>query len=73
MRRGRSSLTLAERSALSGAAADPVPPEPAAAERAAGSPAARPVRRSPTPRHCWVTGLPGIPGRCPGLIAEWLS
>jgi len=22
-------------------------------------------------RHCWVTGLPGSPGRHPGLLAEW--
>lgn len=22
-------------------------------------------------RHCWVTGLPGAPSRCPGLLAEW--
>jgi hypothetical protein len=22
-------------------------------------------------RHCWVSGLPGTPGRWPGLLAEW--
>ena len=22
-------------------------------------------------RHCWVSGLPGSPGRHPGLLAEW--
>jgi len=22
-------------------------------------------------RHCWVSGLPGDPGRWPGLLAEW--
>ncbi len=22
-------------------------------------------------RHCWVSDLPGDPGRWPGLLAEW--
>lgn len=22
-------------------------------------------------RHCWVTGLPGQPQRCAGLLAQW--
>jgi len=22
-------------------------------------------------KHCWVTGLPGYPDHCPGLLAEW--
>jgi len=25
----------------------------------------------PGARHCWVNGLPGEPGRWPGLLAEW--
>jgi len=45
----RDSLTLAERSALSGVGR----------ERTAGA------------RHCWVSGMPGDPGRWPGLLAEW--
>ena len=69
---GRSGLTLAERSARSG-----VP-----AGSAAGSAVGQASGRGETeqragrtavgcPRHCWVTDLPGVPGRCPGVALEW--
>lgn len=51
----RDGLSLAERSALSGAG-DPVGGRPDG---------------QPHPRHCWVSGLPGAPHRHPGLLAEW--
>jgi len=64
---GRSGLTLAERSALSGAGTNwggtgqPVP-----------GPAADTYRTSAgCPRHCWVTDLSNVPGRWPGLALEW--
>lgn len=28
--------------------------------------------RPPGARHCWVLGLPGVPDKCPGLLAEWV-
>ena len=62
----RSGLTLAERSAQSGVGA-----------AAGGGPPSRefPRRSSRTsvgcPRHCWVSNLPDVPGRWPGLALEW--
>ena len=54
----RDGPTLAER------VQPPGQPAPTALEPAART---RPVVR----RHCWVQGLPDIPGRCPGLLVEW--
>ena len=51
--------TLAERAAAS----PPTPP----AEQSTGTSRARVVVR----RHCWVQGLPDVPGRRPGLLIEW--
>jgi len=39
------------------------------AERSALSRAQR--SEPPAVRHCWVTGLPDVPGRWPGLLTEW--
>lgn len=58
---GRTGLTLAERSVLTGAGS-PVVRRPAPVSD---------VSAPPEARHCWVTGLPGLPGRCAGLLAEW--
>ncbi len=53
---------------------------PTLAERTAGSAGStRPAQdgtegsreRPVVTRHCWVSGLPGSPGRHPGLLAEW--
>ena len=30
------------------------------------------VDRPSGARHCWVLGLPGVPDKCPGLLAEWV-
>ena len=57
----RSGPTLADRLAASGGGTPP------AADRAAEGRRERPV----VTRHCWVSGLPGSPGRHPGLLAEW--
>src|SRR4051812_35006928 len=53
-------LTLAERSALSGAGAyaTPSPPAAAPASSAGG-------------RHCWVVASDQWPGRHPGVLVEW--
>lgn len=56
----RTGPTLADRLAASTGA------PPAAAEDPEGS-RERPV----VTRHCWVSGLPGSPGRHPGLLVEW--
>jgi hypothetical protein len=56
----RSGPTLADRLAAS---TRTVPP---AADEVEGA-RERPV----VTRHCWVSGLPGAPGRHPGLLAEW--
>ena len=56
----RSGPTLADRLAASTRPPAPVAEEPEAARE-------RPV----VARHCWVAGLPGSPGRHPGLLAEW--
>ena len=57
----RSGPTLADRLAASTG-----PPAPPAAD------APEPSRERPVVvRHCWVSGLPGSPGRHPGLLAEW--
>ena len=56
----RSGPTLADRLAASTGGL------PAAAD---GPEAAR--ERPVVTRHCWVAGLPGSPGRHPGLLAEW--
>ena len=58
----RTGPTLADRLAASG----PSPPA-AAADRGPEGRRERPV----VTRHCWVSGLPGAPGRHPGLLAEW--
>ena len=51
--------TLAERSGPSDSVATPPsPPDPARP---------RPV----STRHCWITGLPDLPGRHAGLLVEW--
>jgi len=39
------------------------------AERSALSGVGR--ERAAGARHCWVSGLPGDPGRWPGLLAVW--
>ena len=57
----RSGPTLADRLAASTRSAPPAAAEPPETARE------RPV----VTRHCWVTGLPGSPGRHPGLLAEW--
>ena len=57
----RSGPTLADRLAASTSSAAP----PAAD-------APEPSRERPVVvRHCWVSGVPGSPGRHPGLLAEW--
>jgi hypothetical protein len=56
----RTGPTLADRTAASAPSGRPVP------DGAEGS-RERPV----VTRHCWVAGLPGSPGRHPGLLAEW--
>ena len=67
---GRGGLTLAERSALAGVGTPA--PDPGDAATGPTSGAGRAPRADPAgARHCWVTGLPGVPGRCPGLLAEW--
>lgn len=58
----RSGPTLADRLAASTRGAPPPAEEPA-------SEGAR--ERPVVTRHCWVSGLPGHPGRHPGLLAEW--
>ena len=54
------------------------PSRPTLAERsehAAAPPpgeGAGPARQRPVgTRHCWVDGLPDLPGRCAGLLVEW--
>ena len=43
-----------------------------AASARSGPPAPDGSRERPVvTRHCWVAGLPGSPGRFPGLLAEW--
>ena len=74
---GRTGLSLAER--LAGSAVRGAPDSggdalaPAAIRELARSPA-EPRRGtiSSTPRHCRVSGLPGITGPCPGLLSEWI-
>ncbi len=56
----RSGPTLADRLAASTSVAPPAEQGPEGARD-------RPV----VARHCWVSGLPGSPGRHPGLLAEW--
>ena len=56
----RTGPTLADRLAASTGTAPPAPETPERSRE-------RPV----VTRHCWVTGLPGSPGRHPGLLAEW--
>jgi hypothetical protein len=56
----RTGPTLADRLAASAGASRPAPEGPQGARE-------RPV----VIRHCWVSGLPGSPGRYPGLLAEW--
>jgi len=56
----RTGPTLADRLAASGGSRGP-------AGDAADASRERPV----VTRHCWVAGLPGSPGRFPGLLAEW--
>ena len=56
----RTGPTLADRTAAS-ATDDRSAPDDAEGTRE------RPV----VARHCWVAGLPGSPGRHPGLLAEW--
>jgi hypothetical protein len=58
----RTGPTLADRIAASGGQGGPTP--------AAEGPEGRRERPVVT-RHCWVSGLPGSPGRHPGLLAEW--
>ena len=53
--------TLADRLAASRPSTQPAAPADPEGRRE------RPV----AVRHCWVTGLPGAPGRHPGLLAEW--
>jgi hypothetical protein len=60
----RAGPTLAERSALSGSA----PPATTAGQGAGGG---RPGGSGSLPRNCWVTDLPDVPGRFPGLLVEW--
>jgi|GEM_PF-651929 len=67
MRPGRSGLTLAERSALSGAGVTSA----GAGQPAPGSAADSSRTSAGCPRHCWVTDLPDVPGRWPGLALEW--
>ena len=57
-RRGRP--TLAERAAITQRLAD--------AKEGRG---ARPAAGATGGRHCWVVDPPGVPGRWPGLLAEW--
>lgn len=57
--------TLADRLAASGRSTPPAAPPDAPADSEGRR--ERPV----AVRHCWVTGLPGAPGRHPGLLAEW--
>jgi hypothetical protein len=58
--------TLAERSAEPGSTAHQPPATPPQ------GPDVRPGPPGPTvPRHCWVSGLPELPGRWPGLLVEW--
>ena len=57
----RSGPTLADRLAASRPGAAPPPADGPEGTRE------RPV----VTRHCWVSGLPGAPGRHPGLLAEW--
>ncbi len=57
----RSGPTLADRLAASSGSSE------SAVTRAPEGSRERPV----VTRHCWVTGLPGSPGRHPGLLAEW--
>jgi hypothetical protein len=56
----RTGPTLADRTAVSAGGSRPVAEGPESARD-------RPV----VTRHCWVSGLPGSPGRHPGLLAEW--
>ncbi len=60
MQRGSSGRSLAERAALSGAAAAA---GPGAALSGAGT-----EREA---RHCWVHDPPDAPGTWPGLLVEW--
>ncbi len=57
----RSGPTLADRLTASTRSAAPPATEGTAPSRE------RPV----VVRHCWVSGVPGSPGRHPGLLAEW--
>jgi hypothetical protein len=58
-RRGRPSL--AERAAIT---------QRLAAD-AKGGRDGRPAASATGGRHCWVVDPPGVPGRWPGLLAEW--
>lgn len=59
----RTGPTLADRLAASGETSTPAPASDGGPEGSRD----RPV----VIRHCWVSGLPGAPGRHPGLLAEW--
>jgi len=59
-RRGRP--TLAERAAITQRVADAKDGRDERSSADAGATGGR---------HCWVVDLPGLPGRWPGLLAEW--
>ncbi len=74
---GRRGLTLAERSALPGSTAHigPPPAESPTSGRAPGPPPAETepahAQARAASRHCWVSDLPGLGGRWPGVLLEW--
>ncbi len=64
------SLTLAERAELSRSSrGHPPPAQPAAGTSQRDDLAATATAEGG--RHCWVSGLPGQPGRWPGLLVAW--
>lgn len=77
MRSGRPGMSLAERLSGAGVRGGPAAPPPPTTPSSSLPPGPPPTIRTQTkdgtaaPTHCWVTGLPGSPGPCPGLLSEW--
>jgi hypothetical protein len=59
----RSGPALADRGVLPARPGPPPPPDATADRERRG--------HAVVTRHCWVTGLPGCPGRWAGLLVEW--